>query len=317
MSSNRVQTHVKGKPVWVPGVEIDSRTVIARGGWLKIAGVMDEDLAEGEIVANPESFVHQLKASGLNADIFSFLQKIPETTPKHPYHLEWENFAVIPITTYTDWWDKRVEPSVRRAVRKATKEGVAVKVVKFDDEFVHGIVKINNETPIRQGRPFWHYQKGFDAVKFENSTYADRNTFLGAYFGEELIGFARLTTNDRVANIIQILSMIKYYDKRPANALVAKAVEVCEQKGMSHLMYCNYVYNDPKSSLTEFKRRSGFEKVLVPRYYIPLTLKGKFALGLGFHRSLAQRLPKPLVSRLLKMRSQWYARRYKGSEGAL
>ena len=80
--------------------------------------------------------------------------------------------------------------------------------------------------------------------------------------------------------------MIKHYDKRPANALIAKAVELCEQQGMSYLMYCNYVYNDPESSLTEFKRRNGFEQALVPRYYVPLTLKGKIALRLGLHRGV-------------------------------
>ena len=66
-------------------------------------------------------------------------------------------------------------------------------------------------------------------------------------------------------------------------------------------MYCNYVYNDPKSSLTEFKRRNGFEQVLVPRYYIPLTLKGKIALSLGFHTRLVQRIPAPVVTQLLKL----------------
>ena len=119
---------------------------------------------------------------------------------------------------------------MRRAVRKAAKAGVVVKVAEFDDAFVQGIVSINNETPIRQGRRFWHFQKSFDAVKRENSTYAERNAFLGAYYQDELIGFIRMTYADKVANIVQLLSMIKHYDKRPANALIAKAVEICEQK---------------------------------------------------------------------------------------
>ena len=38
--------------------------------------------------------------------------------------------------------------SVRRAVRKAAKAGVIVKLAEFDDAFVKGIVNINNETPI-------------------------------------------------------------------------------------------------------------------------------------------------------------------------
>ena len=311
------EIRMKGKAVSVPSVQIDGRTVIATGKWVRIAAVQDEELVEGETVVDPASFVLHLKETALNADIFTFAQKLPDTSRRFDYHVEWDNLAVIPITTFSDWWEKRVEPSVRRAVRKAAKAGVVVKLVEFDDAFVQGIVNINNETPIRQGRRFWHFQKSCEAVRCENSTYAERNAFLGAYCQDELIGFIRMTYADKVANIVQLLSMMKHYDKRPANALIAKAVEICEQKGISHVVYYNYIYNDPKSSLTEFKRRNGFEKVLVPRYYIPLTRKGELALRLGFHRGLAQRVPKPLLSQILKMRSLWYARRLKAVEGTL
>ena len=194
---------------------------------------------------------------------------------------------------------------------------MVVKLVEFDDTFVQGIVSINNETPIRQGKPFWHFQKSFDAVKRENSTYAERNAFLGAYWQDELIGFIRMTFVGRTAHMLQLLTMMKHFDKKPANALIAKAVEICEKKGMSDLVYANYIYNDPKSSLTEFKRRNGFEKVLLPRYYIPLTLKGKAGLSFGLHRGLAQSIPKPLLMQLLKMRSLWHTRRLKATKEAL
>jgi len=169
-------------------------------------------------------------------------------------------------------------------------------LVEFDDAFVNGIVGINNETPIRQGRAFWHFQKSFEDVKRENSTYPGRNAFLGAYYENQLIGFIRIIYADAMASIVQLLSMMKHYDKRPANALIAKAVEICEQGGISYLMYCNYIYNDPKSSLTEFKRRNGFEQVLLPRYYIPLTLKGKIALRLDFIVGLCNVFQKPYLA---------------------
>lgn len=314
MSTIQTEIRVKGKDTHVPAVQIEGRTVITSGRWLKKASVKDEDLLEGVTVSDPESFVSALKQSGLSADIFTFAQKLPETTPKYRYLVEWENFAVIPITTYSDWFKNRAESSVQRAIRKATKLGVRVELAEFDDNFVKGIVSINNEVPIRQGRPFWHFQKSFEAVKKENSTYAERNAFLGAYFEDELIGFIRMTCVDRVANIVQVLSKVKHFDKRSSNALIAKAVEICEKKGMAYLMYCNYVYNDPTSSLTEFKRRNGFEKVLLPRYYIPLTRKGEIALRLGMHRTVAQRIPQPLVIQLLKARNFWYELRAKSPE---
>jgi hypothetical protein len=317
MTVGITEIRVKGKSVSVPSTYIDGRTVLSTGTWLKTAILQDEELIEFETVANPDSFVSQLRDSGLDADIFTFGQKLPDATPKHPYHLEWDNFAIIPITKYAEWWEKRTESSVRRAVRKAAKQGIVVKVAEFDDEFVRGVVGINNETPIRQGREFWHFQKSFDAVKEENSTYPGRNEFLGAYYQDELIGFMRIIYAGKVASVVQLLSMMKHYDKRPANAMIAKAVEVCEQKGMSYLMYCNYVYHDPTSSLTEFKRRNGFEQMMLPRYYIPLTPKGKIALRLGFHRGLVQRIPKPIIRQLLKFRNSWYERKLKAPEESL
>lgn len=305
--AEQTEIRLKGKAVSVPSAQIGDRTVIAQGSWLKFASVQDEDMLEGQSVANPEVFIDRLKKSGLRADIFTFAQKMPLTERLYPYQMEWDNLAVIPLTSYSEWWDKRVESSVRRAVRKATKSGIAVKEVVFDDDFVRGIVNINNETPVRQGKPFWHYKKPFDAVKMENSTYAERNCFLGAYCDGELVGYIRLTYVDKTANIIQILSMMKHSDKRPTNALMAKAVEVSIEKGLSHLVYCNYVYNDPKSSLTEFKRRNGFEKLLIPRYFIPMNAKGSIALRCGLHRGLMQMLPKPIVTQILRARSYWYS----------
>jgi len=311
MGNTQTQISVRGKDVYVPSARIENRTVITRGSWLKMATVRDEELVEGEVVVDPESFVSRLKQSGLNADIFTFAQKLPDTTPKYTYQMEWDNLAVVPITTYLEWFKKRAESSVQRAVRKAAKSSVVIKIADFDDAFVKGIMNIHNESPIRQGRLFWHFQESFEEVKRSYSTYAERNVFIGAYLEDELIGFIRMTYADKTANIIQLLSQMKHFDKRPANALIAKAVEICEQQGISYLTYCNYIYNDPKSSLTEFKRRNGFEAVLLPRYYIPLTMKGKLALRCGIHRGLAARIPKRLLSQLLKMRNAWYERRFK------
>ena len=41
--------------------------------------------------------------------------------------------------------------------------------------FSRGISNVYNETPIRQGRKFWHYGKSFDQVKAANATYLDRS----------------------------------------------------------------------------------------------------------------------------------------------
>lgn len=301
MSDNYAEIQVKGKPVRVPSASIKGHTVIVTGGWLKIANVMDEQFVEGETVPDPESFAAELKNSKLRTDVFTFAQKLPDVTPKHKYHMEWDDAAAIPITNLSDWLEKRAKYDVRAAVKRAQKLGVVVKLSEFNDTFVEGIRRIYDDSAVRQGKPFHHYQKDFETVKRENSTYLERSIYLGAYYNEELIGFIRMVQIGNIAATLQVIGQKKHFDKKPMNALIAKAVEICALKGLSHLVYGSYIYNGRNSSLTEFKRRNGFEQVLVPRYYIPLTLKGKMALGLGLHHPLAQQVPIPLVVQLKRI----------------
>jgi hypothetical protein len=310
MEASQIEVRVKGKLVQVPSVQIEGRTLITSGSWLSTAALQDEELIVEESVPLPENFISQVRDCGLNADMFTFSQKLWESEAKYGYHHEWDNWAVVPITTYSEW-EKGAESSVRRAVRRAAKLGVEVKVRELDDYFLAGVVGINDEVPIRQGRAFWHYKKDPEEVRKENSTYPGRNIFLGAYLGTELIGWARIILAGKVASLVQILSKMQHYDKRPTNALLAKSVEVCAERGILYLTYCNFIYHDPGSSLTEFKRRNGFKQFLVPRYYVPLTAKGKMALSLGMHRGLVHRIPKPLLIRLLHLRNSWYERQLK------
>ena len=132
--------------------QIEGQTVTASGRWLRIATVKDEELMEGAVVTDPSTFLRDLRHAGLRADLFTFAQKLPDTTPRYPFHLEWDNPAVIPLTTFNEWWEKQAESSVRRAVRKASKVGVVTKVIDFDDALVDGIEAIYNREP-RSPRP--------------------------------------------------------------------------------------------------------------------------------------------------------------------
>ncbi|MBV8216070.1 MAG: hypothetical protein JOZ08_22865 [Verrucomicrobia bacterium] len=311
----RAEIRIAGKTVYVPSAEIYDRTVVVTGNWLRIAAVKDEQLVQGEIIGDPKAFVARMRRSHLRADILTFAQKIPNTEPKYRYCLQWDNWAATPTTSFSDWWEKRLPQESRKNVRRAAKRGVIVKVVQFDDELVKGIQKIYDETPVRQGRRFWHFGKDFEAVKRENATYLDRSEFLGAYFKDELIGFVKIVYVDRIATLIQILAMNEHQDKRPINALLAKAVEVCESKGIACLLYGKYIYEgNADSALTEFKRRNGFEEITYPRYFLPLSLKGKIAIGLGLHKGLKSLIPSSAISYLRRLRSQFYDRRYAGKE---
>jgi hypothetical protein len=311
--TGHTEIRVKGKAVSVPSVQIDGRIVITTGQWLKVAAVRHEELVEDDTVADPDSFVSQLKRSGLKADLFTFAQRLPNKTQRYSYHTEWDNAAAMPITNFSHWWKEYTEHSIRKAVNRAKNLGVVAKVVEFNDELVEATCPIYNEIPVRQGKAFWHYGKDFQTIKRELGTYLERSTFIGAYYQDELIGFMKITWVGTTGTITQILSAKRHFDKRPNNALIAKAVEICESLGKSHFIYGSFVYYDPNSTLTEFKRRNGFEPVPLPRYYIPLTLKGGVALKLGLHRGIAGKTPKPILRQFLKIRSIWSARRLKGS----
>lgn len=304
MNTDFVEIRIRGKITRVPSVQIDGRTIVVTGKWLKIASVRDEELVEGEIVCDPPRFISELKTSDARADILMFPQTNYDATPRFKYPFEWDNAAVACTESFADWW-KKLPQEARKNARRAVKRGLSVRVAKFDDEFVTGIKGIYDETPLRQGMHFWHFGKDFETVKMENGTYPERSEFIGAYLGAELIGFIKFVYVDKTAKIMQILSKTQHYDKRPMNALLAKAVEVCQEKGMSYLVYSRFTFGNKKTSpLTEFKRRNGFEKMNFVRYFVPLTLKGKVALKLKLHRGLIGILPSGLIDFLLRLRTK-------------
>jgi hypothetical protein len=288
---------------------VEGRAIVVDGRWLRIAHVRDEEVAENAAIDDPTSFLARLGESKLHADIFAFRQKLLDNIQRLNFPVYWDNLAVIPITSYSEWWEKRLSQDGRRNVRRAEKRGVRIELVRFDDNLVRRIKSIYDETPVRQGRPFWHYGKTLEQVGAENGTYLERSEFLAAYLGEEMIGFIKLIYVDGAASISQILAKNAHHDKRPANALIARAVELCEARRKSHLIYCNYNYGKANnSSLTEFKRRSGFEKLSVPHYYVPLTKRGAVAVRLNLHRGVRELLPAGIVVPLLKLRARYYAR---------
>ena len=173
---------------------------------------------------DPEAYIQELKLSRVNADVFTFWQRLPDVEPHYAYHREWDSIAVLPITTYEHWYKNVINNKTRNLVVKAGKKGVVVRRAVFDDAFVEGMTAIFNETPIRQERPFLHFGKSAATVKREFSRFLFREELLGAYDGDELIGFVMLGDAGRYAMLGQIISMIRHRDKSPTNALVAKAV---------------------------------------------------------------------------------------------
>ena len=111
----------------------------------------------------------------------------------------------------------------------------------------------------------------------------------------------------RFGTLLLLITKSSHQDKRPANALVAKAIQRCDEKGLSYMVYGKFRYgNQPKTSLMEFKMRHGFKEVLVPRFYVPLTLKGALGMKLRLHRDRVDILPRSVIAIGRRLRAEWY-----------
>jgi hypothetical protein len=303
-SSLPTQLYVKeavidGKDVRLDCAKINEQTYSVTPGLVRVVS-MEDDWCED--IDDPAAVIAALNNSDIRADIFTFWQRLPDLKPKYSYTMELDSIAALPIKSYSFWWEKQIERKARNKVRKAQKKGVTVRVASFDDTFVRGMTSIFNETPIRQGRRFFHYGKDFETVKRQFSRFLFREEIFGAYVGEELIGFIMVGDAGNYALLGQIISKIAYRDLAPTNALLAKVVEHCAQKGFPYLVYAYWL----DDSLGDFKQSNGFQKFDLPRYFVPLTSKGKLALKLGVHRGWKEAVPKPLRKKLKNLRRRWY-----------
>jgi hypothetical protein len=109
---------------------------------------------------------------------------------------------------------------------------------------------------------------------------------------------------------MHIVSLVSERDKAPTNALVAQAVRSCAERGVAHLVYSNFAYGNKKSdSLSDFKERNGFQRIDIPRYYVPLNPIGRAALRCELHRRLIDRVPESWMAKVRECRTAWYGRR--------
>jgi hypothetical protein len=286
-----------GKHVAVRGSWLDGSFVYTRGHVVRFAEIYAEDWAEDDLVRDPESFIERLRTRNIGADIFVFSQRFAKKDDWYRYYREMDNLAAIRLSDFDSWWSSRIPHESRKNVRRAQKRGLRVEVAPFSEHLVQGIAEIYHETPVRQGKAFPYYRWTVDEIRTELSSLRSRSDFIVATFEDEIIGYIKLVYMRHAAGILSILAKTNHSDKRPANALIAKAVEVCCDRRIPLLTYGRYVYGKKTdSSLLEFKRRNGFEQIDFPKYFVPLTLKGSIALLLRLHRGFRAIIPAPVLS---------------------
>ena len=289
-----------------PSLVIDELDVVTAGRLFRTARLRNE---WHDFPQEPETFIRKLRAADSGADVFTFLDEIPHLNPRFPYARDVESISVMPITTYDEWWKKQIPDKTRNMIRKAGKKGLDIRLTDFDDKFLHGLKEIYDESPIRQGMRFWHYQKDLEELRRIHVTFLERTQFIAAYLNDELVGFIKLTYNNGSASFMQIISKISHRDKAPNNAMIAKAVEICVEKKVPYILYGIW----SRRGLGEFKINHGFERFDMPRYFVPLTAWGKLMIKLKLYRKATDYLPEPWVNTLATWRGRYLAYRYRNA----
>src|SRR5258708_15171687 len=99
---------------------------------------------------------------------------MPGSAPKYPYANEPESVAGARVSNFKAWWESLPQES-RKNVRRSQKRGVEIGTLEFDDQLLAGIAGVNNESPMRQGKPNAHYGKTLDQVKKDHESFVERS----------------------------------------------------------------------------------------------------------------------------------------------
>lgn len=290
-------------------IKVCGKDVRISGRLLRVASL------DGDFYTYPDDLdavLDGLRHSGQRIDLFTFMQRVPETDPKFKFPMEWDNLAVIPVSTFENWWKHQINSFPRNRARQAEKRGAIIREVPFGDELLNGICQIYNEVPVRQGKRFSLYGITLDKARDYAGTFLDRSVFIGVFLEEAMIGFCKLVMNETRTHacLVHILSMVQHKDKAPTNALIAAAVRACADRKISHLVYERFAYGKKEGdTLSHFKEVNGFRRMDLPRYYVPLTFAGRLGFKLGLHRRLVDLLPESVTGALRKFRASWHSRK--------
>jgi len=139
---------------------IDGREVVAEGRLCRRLRTVTARATSS--CPDPESAIAALRSSNTRADLFTFLQKLPETTPAYAYPFEWDNSRSFRINIRSRW-TKQLTPRPEHGAARG-KKGAVVRGSPFDDSLVQGIWRFTT-TPVRQGGLFPHYGQDIETIR--------------------------------------------------------------------------------------------------------------------------------------------------------
>ena len=108
----------------IGGKAFDTRGLLVRTMQLSSEGFQNPK--------KPGEVLEELRKSAHRPDLFTFMQRLPNTSPAYPFPMEWEDLAALPVSTFDHWWLKVIDGKTRNMVRRAEKKGVVVREVPLD-----------------------------------------------------------------------------------------------------------------------------------------------------------------------------------------
>jgi hypothetical protein len=277
-------------------LSIDNVEMSVIGRFLRTAKLRHEWC---DFLDDPMATVKKLRDLPM-ADLLTFVPELFEEKHDYPFHIEKIGVSVLAIKSYEQWWDD-LGFKARNKVRKAQKSGLDVRLIDLNPEFAKGVAQIYSESPVRQGRKFFHYGKTEAAVMEELSSFLDRTYFIASYDAGELVGFMKLFHGKNVLRTIHFISKLSHRQKPVMDGLIDKAVWLCDQKKVPYLQYGSWT----EGGIGVFREKHGFVRVETSRYFAPLTRRGELMLKLNLQRPLRDRLPKGWTEQLKRVRKVW------------
>jgi len=84
-------------------IRAEGRDIVVSGGLIRTARIDGDSY---RFMQDPAPVLAALRNCGSRIDIFSFMQRLPDTSPLYRYPMEWDNFAVLEVRSFQDWWNK-------------------------------------------------------------------------------------------------------------------------------------------------------------------------------------------------------------------
>jgi hypothetical protein len=116
-------------------ITVQGNQVRVHGRFLRMARL---EADKYHFLEDPEALLTELKSCGTRIDLFTFIQKLSDTSKKYAFPMEWDNFAALPVSTFDNWWNQQIGFKARNKAKQAQKKGVVIREVPFDRELVSG-----------------------------------------------------------------------------------------------------------------------------------------------------------------------------------